>query len=136
MMLHSLIRTSLQQLEDMQQLIDALSADVSGGDYQNVVQFNCHFAQLHDQARVTDSQISEKLEGSEQDDETLQLLDRRRNLQNNMLTSLKKVLSKANSLKSLLRSEMDSISRGRCALKGYGSSSNVRLRSKIVNTHT
>lgn len=133
MTLEQLIHTSLQQLKQMHELVVSLAEKLENHSSSSVTRFNSQFCTLQQQAQHTDKLLEKSLENTRLDSEILLLLEQRRTLQKQILTALKHVLPQANSLKTLLRSEMQAVKQGRNALNGYNTCAEHR-KSRIINT--
>ncbi|MGW8193927.1 MAG: hypothetical protein ACWGOX_06640 [Desulforhopalus sp.] len=127
----TLVQHSLQQYREMFELLCTLSRCLDRHDTGKIEQVNAAFGALHSEAQVIDQKLMDRLQKSSIPASINAYLCKRRDLQEDILQLLKETLPKANSVKSLLASEMLSIKNGRRAMSGY-KNYNV-CQGRIVN---
>ena len=124
----------LQSIEQYGAIYDLLKIDGVNIDSQlssEISKFDETLRDVQKLAQQTDQQLTDLLKVTKIPQSMEELLARRTELQKEILVLLKNTASRANSVKSLLASEMQSLKQGRKALTGYKTNSDYQ--GKIID---
>jgi hypothetical protein len=127
----SLAEQSIKEHEEMSSLLSRLQGQLTANSLDSIKEFNQSFTSLQSRVQFTDIKLNRLLNQAEILPATQELLDKRLNLQAQVLGQLKEALAPATKIKSLLASEMNTISKGRTAISGYRS--NAKKQGRIVS---
>jgi len=126
-----LVQRSLQQYGEMFELLQTRGQQLDCHSTDHIQDFNETFTVLQKVAKRTDQKLLEKLKAAEFTESIAGKLARREEMQEKILVLLKETASRANSVKSLLASELQSIKHGRKALSGY--KTNPDQQGRLLN---
>jgi len=129
--LEMLQQKSLEQQLDMIGLLKSLSHTIDDHSSDHIDEFNTRFSTLQQETQETDKALLHELSLVEYSDITEQFLSKKGALQKEITHLLEVVVPKANSVKSLMASEINAVKIGRKALSGYKKSEDHQ--GKIVN---
>jgi hypothetical protein len=123
-----LAQKSLQQYGAIFEFLQSTGLQFGTHSTGHIKKFDETLVELQEMAKQTDQQLTEKLRVVEITENITESLARRTELQEKILVLLKEKISRVNSAKSLLASEMQSIKNGRKALTGYRTNSDHQGR--------
>jgi len=123
-----LLQRSLEQYGEIYELLQTIGPKLDTHLIDHIRKFDETLGGLQKMVQRTDQQLDEKLEVVEVPEIIVEPLARRKVLQEKILVLLKETVSRANSAKSLLASEMQSLKHGRKALNGYKINSSYQTR--------
>jgi hypothetical protein len=129
--LESLAQHSLRQHIEMVELLRPLQLQLETPSHEAVTQFNVLFSSLQQKMRITDTNLVNVLQKAVFPASITELLGQRQLLQKEIIQMVRQSASRANSVKSLMASEIQSVRNGRKALNGYKIQSD--RQGKIVN---
>ncbi len=127
----ALMLQSLDEHFEILGMLKSLQQEIDMHSLAYIEKFNTRFYLLQQQSRETDKKLFEQLPRQDIPENIGQQLDRRKSMQQDILDLLKKTVPKANSVKSLMASEIQDIKHGRKALNGYKTQTNHQ--GKILN---
>jgi len=117
--LDTVVQQSIKEHLEIIELLSSLEQEIETHSSESINTFNRTFDILRKKAKCTDQTLLEQLNTSVISDSTTQLLNKRRSLQIDILNLLQMTIPRANSVKSLMANEIQSVKKGRTALNGY-----------------
>lgn len=129
--LEMLLEYSLQQYESLKgilkQIERGLKKDING----KIAELTKRYIELEKQCRATDSQMTALFDDKDPSSHVMELLQKRGEVQKDIIQLIEEVIPEATRVKSFLASEFETIKKGRNALSGY--KSNTSNHGRIVN---
>ncbi|MCP4341715.1 MAG: hypothetical protein GY799_23245 [Desulfobulbaceae bacterium] len=119
--LELLCQQSLRQYREMVVLLQSLQGNLQDQSSGSVIQFNVTFAELQNQIQQTDQEVAQQLNLQPDSTYIVAFLNHRKELQEDMFGLIGETVPKADSVKSLLANEMQTLKQGKKALNGYKS---------------
>lgn len=126
--LELLIAQSLAQYGEIYDLLKVEGPNIDSQLSDGIIKFDEALGGLQNLAQQTDRQLTDQLKIMGFSETIEGSLARRKELQGKVLVLLKETANRANSVKSLLASEMQCIRQGRKALTGYKTNSDYQGR--------
>jgi len=126
--LELLISQSLEQYGEIYDLLKMHGSNINSQLSDGIIKFDETLGGLQNLAQQTDRHLADQLKIMEFSETMEDQLSRRTELQEKVLVLLKETANRANNVKSLLASEMQSIRQGRKALTGYKTNSDYQGR--------
>lgn len=117
--IEALAQKSLSQYEKMSDLLRSMQQHLETHSSAYIQQFNDTYSKLQKEAQQVDHELMEQLSLNGIPDALSPCLEQRKSLQLDVMELLRATVSRANNVKSLLASEMQSLNKGRQALSGY-----------------
>ena len=117
--LASVIQQSIKEHIKMVEFLSSLEQQIETHSSESINTFNKTFDILRKKTKRTDQTLLEQLNTSIVSSSITQLLIKRRSLQIDILNLLQMTIPRANSVKSLMANEIQSVKKGRTALNGY-----------------
>jgi len=126
--LELLISQSLEQYGEIYDLLKMHGSNINSQLSDGIIKFDETLGGLQNLAQQTDRHLADQLKIMEFSETMEDQLSCRTELQEKVLVLLKETANRANNVKSLLASEMQSIRQGRKALTGYKTNSDYQGR--------
>lgn len=126
--LELLVRESLEQYHEIYDMLRLVGPNLDSQLRDHVKKLDETLGGIQKRAQETDRKLTDQLRVMGISETVAEPLARRTELQEKILVLLKETAARANSVKSLLASEMQSLKQGRKALAGYKTISDYQGR--------